>query len=346
MGDNSKIEWTDATWNPVVGCKHVHPGCENCYAEQHSARMARMGGKAGQRYAGLTVVGDDGRAKWTGVVREVPDVLNRPLRWRRPRRVFVNSMSDLFHADVSFEHIAAVWAIMAATPRHKYVILTKRPQRAREWFRWFDRDGQRFACGPARSLLRLFNEQAGHALMKDGEIQYVPEGGFPWPLPNVAIGVSVSDQRTADDLIPHLLEIPAAVRIVSAEPLIGPIDLRQSCGGSIAGDVQTSGVGPGSQTWRAGIDQVIIGAESGHRARHCDIRHAQNLAADVLSAGVALFVKQWTVCDQCGGDGHEVDCRYCRGTGNGEKLRKGCPEFYVPRFDTRSWAQMPVGWEL
>jgi protein gp37 len=121
MGAASDIEWTDATWNLVRGCALVSPGCEKCYAMRFAHRFSGEG----KRYEGLTVVGKHG-PRWTGRARPAPEVLSDPLRWKRPRRIFVNSMSDLFHEDVTNEYIAAVFGVMAATPRHTYQILTKR----------------------------------------------------------------------------------------------------------------------------------------------------------------------------------------------------------------------------
>lgn len=127
MAENSQIEWTDATWNPVAGCSLASSGCTNCYAMRMAARLEAMGVP---KYAGLTRR-TGGRAKWTGKVRCDENALNAPRRWRRPRRVFVNSMSDLFHPDVPFEFIRKVWSVMRDTPRHDYQLLTKRPDRMR-----------------------------------------------------------------------------------------------------------------------------------------------------------------------------------------------------------------------
>ena len=128
----TKIEWTDATWNPVVGCRRVSAGCEHCYAEVMAYRLEKMGQ---ERYRGLTVLGKAGR-RWSWGIRLVPEVLDKPLRWRKPRMVFVNSMSDLWHEAVPFEYIAAVFGVMASAPRHTFQVLTKRLERMMEWFRW------------------------------------------------------------------------------------------------------------------------------------------------------------------------------------------------------------------
>lgn len=213
MSDQSAIQWTDATWNPVVGCRRVSPGCEHCYAETMAYRLERMGQ---ERYRGLTVLRKGGR-RWSGGIRLVPEVLDKPLRWRKPRMVFVNSMSDLFHEAVPFEYIAAVFGVMAACPQHTFQVLTKRPERMLEWFRWAaDRyDG-------LHTIRRYFDADAYQRL----ESVWLERGlsEAPWPLPNVWIGVSCENQETADERVPLLLQCPAAVRWVSAEPLLGPID--------------------------------------------------------------------------------------------------------------------------
>lgn len=194
MADKTRIEWTDATWNPIVGCTHVSAGCDNCYAAREtSGRLAKH-----PLYAGLARDG-----KFTGEVRLVPERLSQPLHWRKPRRIFVNSMSDLFHGDVPTEFIAEVFAVMAAASRHQFQVLTKRP-------------------GRMRSLLTNpdFHEQVTRA--------YGPlwrPAGHRWPLPNVWLGTSVEDQHWADVRIPHLILTPASVRFLSCEPLLGPISL-------------------------------------------------------------------------------------------------------------------------
>ncbi|WP_190824741.1 DUF5131 family protein [Saccharopolyspora pogona] len=183
------IEWTDETWNPVTGCTKVSPGCDNCYALTLAERFR---GTPGHYFEN----GFD--------VQLRPDKLIEPLKWRKPRRIFVNSMSDLFHQDVPGSYIAQVWATMAATPQHTYQVLTKRH-------------------GRMRSLLSnpYFRKDVMGWLRQDGHP--IPA----WPLPNVWLGVSVEDQKRADRRIPALLETPAAVRFLSCEPLLGPVDLTK-----------------------------------------------------------------------------------------------------------------------
>lgn len=189
----TKIEWTDEVWNCVTGCDKVSQGCKNCYA----GRLAETRLKHLAEYK-------DG---FFGNVQIHPDRLSRPLKWNKPRMIFVNSMSDLFHPDAPFEFIAAAFGIMAACPQHTFQILTKRPEKALEWFEWV--------------------RNQGHAM----DIPFIISKNMPvdigiddWPLPNVWLGVSVENQQTADERIPLLLKCPAAIRFVSAEPLLGPID--------------------------------------------------------------------------------------------------------------------------
>jgi protein gp37 len=236
MSDNSKIEWTDATWNPVTGCTKVSPGCDHCYAETFAERFR---GVPGHHFEN----GFD--------VQLRPDKLDQPLRWKRPRRVFVNSMSDLFHADVPEAYIAGVFAVMARAPQHTFQILTKRP-------------------GRMRSLMRSGDFQT-RVLAHDVE---------RWPLPNVWLGVSAEDQRWADIRIPVLLDSPAAVRFVSAEPLLDAMDLQP-----YLHEVEH-------------IDWLIVGGESGRGARPMDLEWVRNLRDQCEESPTAFFYKQ-----QGSGDG-------------------------------------------
>lgn len=194
MGDKSKIEWTDATWNPVLGCSKVSPGCDNCYAISMSARIEAMGNES---YEGLTAEGD-----WTGKIRLLPERLDQPLRWTRPRRVFVNSMSDLFHPDVPNGFIVDVWTVMAMAVRHQFQILTKRPQRM-------------------ATLLNdpHFGNQLFHALQDRDSLRAYDED---YPFGNVWLGTSIETDRYTFRAN-HLRETPAAIRFLSLEPLLGPL---------------------------------------------------------------------------------------------------------------------------
>lgn len=244
----TRIEWTDAVWNPVVGCSRVSAGCEHCYAERVAHRAMQPA------HAGLTVSGPKG-PRWTGEVRCLPERLEQPLRWRKPRRVFVNSMSDLFHESVPDEFSDRVFAAMAACPQHTFQVLTKRPERMRAWFE---------ASMRSRPMMR------GSQLIwfEDGLWQN-GERRIQWPLPNVWIGVSVEDQAAADERVPLLVQAPAALRFLSVEPLLGPVNLKLD-----------------------GIGWVIVGGESGPGARACDVEWIRSVVRQARVAGVPCFVKQ------------------------------------------------------
>ncbi len=256
----SKIEWTDATWNPVRGCTRVSPGCEHCYAEKIAHRFSGPGGA----YEGLTEQrgGHLYGARWTGKIRLVPEKLEEPLHWRKPRMVFVNSMSDLFHEGVPDEYIDEVFAVMAATPEHTYQILTKRPERMLKWSR---------VAMESKPTVRC-NE---YARFDDG-LWCNSETQIQWPLPNVWLGVSVEDQKRVDERIPLLLQTPAAVRFLSVEPLLGPVDL-----------FPWMPLGRGLE-----LDWIIVGGESGPGARPCDVGWVQSIVAQCREARVPCFVKQ------------------------------------------------------
>lgn len=271
----TSIQWTDETWNPVRGCARVSPGCENCYAERTAHRFS---GK-GQPYEGLTVLGKHG-PRWAGSARFVPEMLDAPLRWRKPKRIFVNSMSDLFHADITNEQIAAVFGAMAACPQHTFQILTKRPDRMVEWFASIGDDPLMELAGIADKLMTS-NEVRHLYKHFDDEMG---ETDLPWPLPNVWLGVSCEDQQRADERVPLLLQTPAAVRFVSAEPLLGPIVFDANMLGCVGHLAATFG--------NSLISWVIVGGESGPGARPCNADNIRSIAAQCKDAGVACFVKQ------------------------------------------------------
>lgn len=266
MGDRTTIEWTEASWNPVRGCSIVSPGCTNCYAMRQAHRHAGAGGA----YANLTKMTKGGPV-WTGRVRPVPKLYDQPLRWRRPRRIFVNSMSDLFHEAISFDRIAGLFGVMAMAPQHTFQVLTKRPARAREFFKWIAND----ADGPTMGCVLSARVMCGTRSWKHEP----DDDGPPWPLPNVWLGVSVEDQKRADERIPLLLRTPAAVRWISAEPLLGPVDLEPYIRG-------LARVGAPDLNW------VVVGGESGPGARPFDIAWARSLRDQCKAAGVPFFLKQ------------------------------------------------------
>lgn len=286
MGDKSKIEWTDATWNPVTGCTKVSAGCKHCYAERHAKRFW-------------------GERKFTDVEPH-RDRLDQPIRWRKPRLVFVNSMSDLFHESVSDEFIDDVFAVMALCagvrdqcrgrncdhegfdceehglwhpPAHTFQVLTKRPERMNRYLS----DDERFQ--------RI--STAARGFWRPGEAVDEIFRKTPWPLPNVWLGISAEDQITANERLPFLLKTPAAVRFASFEPLLGPIDLA---------------------LWRWYLDWVIVGGESGPGARTMHPEWARCIRDECTDNDVPFFFKQW---------------------GGVRKKEAGC------ELDGKTWKQMP-----
>jgi len=246
MGSISKIEWTDATWNPVIGCSHVSPGCENCYAERLAMRYGWSKNPWGAQFAAENVV-------------LKPHKLEEPLRWKEPKRIFVNSLSDLFHELIPNEYIAAVFGVMAACPRHTFQVLTKRPARMLAWFQWFEESAEAAKAFFGADTLewRRWYLLAAAAIRQTGSGKFssLASGATPWPLPNVWLGASVEDQRRYDERAGQLVQVPAAVYFLSAEPLLGPID-----GGSFAWVKLPRRVQSDMPLWLSNIDESVIGA--------------------------------------------------------------------------------------
>lgn len=285
MSATSTIEWTTSTWNPITGCVKVSAGCDHCYAETFAERFRDVPGHYFQN-------GFD--------VQVRPDKLRLPLTWKAPRRVFVNSMSDLFLDQIPTEYIARVFAVMAATPQHTYQVLTKRP-------------------GRMKSLIGDPRYDGGHALLEAATDEETAQALYdaPWPLPNVWLGVSAEDQHWAEVRIKPLLATAAAVRFVSAEPLLGPIDLRNlkarngalvDClSGDVKDDRGVYAACPGSVSW------VIAGAESGRGARPMNEEWVRSLR-DQCRGSAAFFYKQRLI---------------------------GGKKDPTPELDGRTWTQMP-----
>ena len=215
MPDKSPIEWTDATWNPVSGCTKVSPGCAHCYAETITLRFKR----GGPFLPGKTTI------------LPHPERLEIPAKWRDPRMVFVNSMSDLYHEEVPFQFISEIFDVMREHDRHTYQVLTKRPERMLEYYEW--------------------------------------AGRFEWP-EHIWAGVSVENQYWADRRVPLLRQLPAPIRFLSCEPLLKPVELDLD-----------------------GISWVIVGGESGHRARPMNEDWVLGIKGECERTGVAFFFKQW-----------------------------------------------------
>lgn len=267
MSDKSNIQWTEATWNPVAGCTRVSAGCDNCYAVQMSHRLELMGQA---KYAGLTVLNNRGDRHFNGTVRCDEDALTIPLKWRKPRRVFVNSMSDLFHKDVPFEFVDRVFAVMALCPQHTFQVLTKRPERMAEYLNEDRRADNAFGWhfSAAQRRVKTVSDDIAESRRRSG----IDESNWnnAWPLFNVWLGTSCENQAAADARIPHLLRCPAAVRFLSCEPLLGPLDRLPL----------------------AVIHWVIVGGESGPGARPCAVEWNRSIVRQCAAAGVSCFVKQ------------------------------------------------------
>jgi protein gp37 len=287
MADRSKIEWTDASWNPIrarntktagVGwhCEHATTGCEHCYAEGFNKRLGTgLPFKPGHLDQGDVELFLD------------ENMLTQPLRWKKPRKVFVGSMTDLFGRFVSDEWLHKIFAVMALTPQHTYQVLTKRSDRMRDYFQ------------PGREQLHtrwLF--AAREAL--DGTVAgggSIPDG---FPLRNVWLGVSTERQKEADERIPDLLATPAAVRFVSAEPLLGPIDLTRIMRRATDDDwTYCDNALTGFRAHKCGgsngpsLDWVIVGGESGKDARAMHPAWARSIRDQCHATNVAFFFKQW-----------------------------------------------------
>lgn len=312
----SKIEWTEKTWNPVSGCSHVSEGCRNCYAERIFPRIY-------------------GR-KFTDVALHY-ERLKQPLAWKKPCMIFVNSMSDLFHEDVPDEFIDQVFGVMTISPWHTYQVLTKRPMRA-----------QKYLSANRQNILRDLNLQAaelpGHtqhlndfsAWQEKNEPEVI---GFieHWPLKNIWLGVSIEDQQTADERIPILLQTTAAVRWVSIEPLLGPVDLNKRellC-----------------REWRHGLtigtylDWVVVGGESGPKARPMHPEWARSIRDQCQATKVPFFFKQWgefgpeSLVDD--NDNRTINNACCHIAERGERLYRIGKRKAGRLLDGREWNEYP-----
>lgn len=291
MADNSHIEWTDATWNPITGCSLVSPGCTNCYAMRLAG--TRLGSHSSR--AGLTRETKAGPV-WTGEVRLNEQWLDQPLRWRKPRMIFVCAHGDLFAEGVPDEWIDRAFAVMALAPQHTFQVLTKRSARMREYLSAIDAE---FHASPD-DLNERFGE---HCVKLSGDPCSAGwfEDHVNWPLPNVWLGVSVEDQARAEERIPDLLATPAAIRWISAEPLLGPVDLLgpEHEGPLSNGEPSAEQIANDPTGWRvvrygvSRVDWVVAGGESGPGARPMHPDWARSLRDQCAAAGVPFFFKQW-----------------------------------------------------
>lgn len=266
---DTRIEWVKGadgaqgkTWNPVIGCTRISPGCQRCYAERIAARFSGPG----LPYEGIAEMTEHG-ARWTRVLKRLPERLEDPLRRRKPTTYFVNSMSDLFHEDVPFNFIDQVCGVMVKTFWHTFQVLTKRPERMAEYF------ARR--TGPDNVMSRVYRAAQQYPWPK-WAMDTVNREGYDeeWPWRNIWLGTSVENQETADKRIPYLLQTPAAVRFLSCEPLLGPVNIEK---------------------WLADcspIHWVIVGGESGPGARPMHPDWVRSLRDQCQAAGVPFFYKQ------------------------------------------------------
>ncbi len=323
MGDNSTIEWTDATWNPITGCTIVSPGCANCYA----MKLAGTRLKNHPTRIGLTKPSKAGPV-WTGEVRFNEKALLEPLKWKRHRMIFVCAHGDLFHESVPDAWIDKVFAVMALCPQHTFQVLTKRSARMRAYF-------TDDAAWRNRQTVIARNGLAGV------KVYFGPMPTIT-PLPNVWLGVSAERQQEADARIPDLLATPAAVRFVSLEPLLGQIDLtrivREAPAGSdkwwdalrgVSHEWDRSrsggwgGVAPGKLDW------VIVGGESQAGARPMHPDWARAIRDQCAAADVPFFFKQWGDWRPATADGIG-DPEYSTGKGRAQRT----PAFFVAKDGT------------
>lgn len=263
----SGISWTDQTWNPIVGCSKVSAGCDHCWAE----RMARL-----HYHSGLPNGRPTFEFGWDGHVHLFPQRLEQPLHWRKPRRIAVGLMGDLFHDAVPNEFIDGVFAIMALCPQHTFQILTKRPARMSAYCNSL---GQHAEIDRVSMAAKQINTETGFFYIL---------GAGGWYLSNVWLGVSCENQAAADERIPLLLQTPAAVRFISCEPLLGPINLD----GDGAEDIHALGCG-GDCDCASKLNWVIVGGESGPGARPCHPDWVRSLRDQCQAASVPFHFKQW-----------------------------------------------------
>ena len=263
MGQKSKIEWTDASWNPISGCSKVSTGCQKCYAERLFPRVY------GRNRVAIKADGqpEESRPRKFTDVWLHPDRLEQPLHWKKPRMIFVNSMSDLFHEDIEFSFIDHVFQVMFLAGQHTFQILTKRPAR----------------------MLEYCNRYGGTKKL--------------WPLPNVWLGISCENQETADERIPILLQVPAAVRFLSCEPLLDEIDFQypktiwpdgpqMCCSGQECGCMGMPVDPPIMYSMKDKIHWIICGGESGPGYRPMNLEWARSIRDQCKATGVPFFFKQ------------------------------------------------------
>ena len=265
-----KISWLNIpgfipeTWNPIIGCSKVSPGCENCYAEKQ-AHIRRFNAKTAQYKEVVVKSPHDPRyGEWNGTTAFVLSQLTKPAEWTKPRAIFVCSMGDLFHEHSDFEKIDAVFSVMSDCDQHLYILLTKRPERMAAFWKW-----------------------------------KAEQHGIPWqPKPNVWLGITAENQEQANKRIPILLQVPAVKRFVSIEPMLGPVKLnqliREEDGHAWVDDCLTGFKAHGAGGWYANkLDWVIVGGESGPNSRPVHPDWVRSVRDQCQEAGTPFFFKQW-----------------------------------------------------
>ncbi len=370
MSTNSGIEWTEATWNCLIGCTKVSPGCLLCYAMTMAARIANAAQarlRAGQAITDVQAAyrrvvmwerggkdaadnNDKALPKWNNRVELLDSVLHEPLTWKRPKVVFVNSMSDLFHESVPFEFIDKVFAVMALTPHHTYQVLTKRPERMAEYLRW---DGHEKAseeqrrncncrqCKIVRCIADVLKSKGvGEWDATVGPATYIWQN---WPLPNVWLGTSCENQQTADERIPHLLRVPAAVRFLSLEPLLGPIDLTAHlCRGQVRRTRVKDPYCDGEMTESDDAYCVRCNEHLGGQVRSANPtghRYAQKMVDDAWSAHRAKHGIHWVICGgESGANARPMNIEWAR------SIVSQCKSAGVPVFVKQLGARPYLKW--
>lgn len=290
-----KIQWLNIegykgeTWNPIIGCSKVSDGCKNCYAERMAYRLSFMPSTQ-KDYLNVMDFGIDKTGifqtenSWNGKTHFVQSAIDKPLRWKKPRVIFVCSMGDLFHEDTSFLDIDNVFSEIACNPQHIFIILTKRGKRMADYI-----NDLQTRINISSGILKIKN--SGYAITD-------PMATYGWPLPNVWLGVTAENQETANERIPYLLSTPAAVRLVSVEPMLSKINLTLTPSEAKASRPPKKGgqsfppSGEMSEGQR-GLHWVICGGESGHGARPMHPDWARSLRDQCQEADVPFFFKQW-----------------------------------------------------
>jgi protein gp37 len=328
------IEWTDACWNPVRGCSRVSEGCRHCYAEGIAARFSGPG----LAYEGLAKM-TKGGPRWTGKVQLVPEALDQPLRWKKPRRIFVNSMSDLVHEALADDEIASIFAVAVAAHHlrgHTFQILTKRAERmahtlaSEDFWLQVNAEAEQYVLDGTDPDDRRSDD--ARATLDD----YGPHN----PPPGLWGGVSVESQDAAEERIQWLMKSPFVVRFLSCEPLLGRVNIKDwlplpLAPGKVWAECLCAEIDPKDTPCvvcaaKSGIDWVIVGGESGHHARPCAIEWITSVMQQCRDARVACFVKQMgavVVSEERTGPVHAV-------TAHPETLH---PTDYAPNGDVWAW---------